>query len=330
MPPSTLLKKLFSVGTRFGTVNPNVGARLGALKEQNRHYLAHEYFNRDWLPMSFSKMKSWLDDAKLNFGCSAAYFDHVDAINLSAEQQQMLKDIPDRDFSETVRDFIVNQQFRRDYWVRGARTLSALERVEQLRNLRFVLAAPREDVSLKVTGVLGEANLHESVYLPLLELLSDYKIHTLLEIEQALQGATDFSGVVQALILLSGGGYIYLAQEDAVIKAAMPASTRLNHELCMQARHSDAVTVLASPVTGGGIPLNRFQQLFLLAHKDASNKPEVAAKYVLDLLTAQGQRILIEGKVPETVEAEYKEAVRIATVFHTKRLPILKALRVQC
>ena len=34
--------------------NPSVAGRLAQLRQQNRNYLAHEYFNRDWLPMPFS------------------------------------------------------------------------------------------------------------------------------------------------------------------------------------------------------------------------------------------------------------------------------------
>jgi len=45
--------------------------------------------------------------------------DSIDAINLTEEQQAILNGIPDRMFRQTVRDFFVNQQFRKDYWVKG-------------------------------------------------------------------------------------------------------------------------------------------------------------------------------------------------------------------
>ena len=57
---------------------------------------------------------------------------------------------------ELVRDFCVNQQFRKDYWVKGARSLSALEQLEALRAQRVILVQPRADVSLKVSGSLGD------------------------------------------------------------------------------------------------------------------------------------------------------------------------------
>jgi hypothetical protein len=109
--------KLLDTQPLFARANPLVAERIKKLKEQNRHYLAHEYFNRDWHPMHFATMAQWLAPAKLQYACSAHYLDFIDAINLTNEQQAFLKDIPDPMFRESVRDFMVNQQFRRDYWV---------------------------------------------------------------------------------------------------------------------------------------------------------------------------------------------------------------------
>ena len=133
-------------------VNPQVEEKFKKIKEHNRNYLAHEYFNRDWLPMPFGDMVKWLEPAKLSYACSAHYLDHLDAINLTPEQQEFLKDIPDPNFRETVRDYMVCQQFRRDYWVKGPRKMGALEQVEAFRKQRIILMSNRPDVSLKGSG----------------------------------------------------------------------------------------------------------------------------------------------------------------------------------
>jgi hypothetical protein len=62
---------------------------------------------------------------------SAHLLDHIDAVNLSAEQQAFLKETPDAMLRQSVRDFIVNQQFRRDCWVKGARRLAPMAQIEQ-------------------------------------------------------------------------------------------------------------------------------------------------------------------------------------------------------
>ena len=126
-------QKLLDTNPMFARANPSVIDRLKKVASQDRHYLAHEYFNKDWHPMHFATMSQWLSPAKIDFACPAHYLDNIDAVNLSAQQQALLKEIPDATFKESVRDFIVNQQFRRDYWIKGARKLSAIERAELIK-----------------------------------------------------------------------------------------------------------------------------------------------------------------------------------------------------
>jgi hypothetical protein len=102
--------------------------RIKKPADQNRHSLAHDYFNRDWHPMHVSTMGKWLEPARVQYACSAHYIDHIDGINLTADQQKFLADIPDPMFRESVRDFMVDQRFRRDYWVKGARRLSPMSK----------------------------------------------------------------------------------------------------------------------------------------------------------------------------------------------------------
>lgn len=320
--------RLIASGAKYGRANPLVAERLTALKKQNRNYLAHEYFNKDWVPMSFSKMHGWLSDAKLSFATSASYLDHVAAINLTPEQQQLLSDIPDRMFRETVRDFIVNQQFRKDYWVRGARPLTPIEQIELLRRQRFVLVMPRDRVTMKVNGVLGEAEMQEHVYGPILERLSDHLPHSLQELEVAAKDSgAGFSGVLQAVLVLVGKAAVEPAQDDTVIEAAEPATSRLNRVLCEQARYSNSVTVLATPVTGGGVGLGQVEKLFLLAHAQSISGTEEIARFIVSTLNQAGQRIAREGKALETTQAEFDEAVSLVSGMEQNMLPMLKALR---
>jgi hypothetical protein len=222
-------EKLLATNPLFSRANPLVAYRLTKMKAHNRHYLAHEYFNRDWHPMHFATMGEWLEPAKVQFACSANYFDAIDAVNLTADQQAFLKDIPDAMFRETTRDFMVNQQFRKDYWVKGARKMSALDQAEALRTLKVVLTTHRSDVNLKVTGALGEANLTEAVYAPILDLLADHKTKTLGQIEQVLKvKGVSFAQITQAALVLSGAGHLSLVQDEPTTTKAKKQTDKLN------------------------------------------------------------------------------------------------------
>lgn len=322
-------EKLLATNPIFSRANPQVGERLKKMQEHNRHYLAHEYFNRDWHPMHVATMAEWLEPAKVQYACSAHYLDHLDAVNLTTEQQAFLREIPDPMFRETARDFMVNQQFRRDYWVKGARKLSALEQAERLREQRVVLMAHRPDVSLKVNGALGEAQMSEAVYAPILDWLADHKAKSLGQIEQAVKdkGVT-FGQIIQAAMLLTGAGHLALVQDEQVINKAKKQTERLNGYLSHKARGSADIGYLASPVTGGGVSVNRFQQLFLLALGQGKREPREWAQYVWQVLQSQGQKLVKEGATLESAEENLAEIEGQAAVFSEKVLPSLKALQI--
>ena len=97
--------QLLAANPAYARANPQIAERIKTIKGQDRHYVAHEYFNRDWQPMAFAKMAQWLEPAKLQWACSANYLDAIDAVNLTAEQQALLAGIPDPMFRQTTRDF---------------------------------------------------------------------------------------------------------------------------------------------------------------------------------------------------------------------------------
>lgn len=320
--------KLIATNPAYSRANPQVPERLKKLKEQNRNYLAHEYFNRDWLPMPFSRMAQWLAPTKLNYACTAHYLDHIDALNLSAEQQALIREIPDPMFRETVRDFCVNQQFRRDYWVKGARKLNALEQAEAIRAQRVILVQARTDVALKVTGGLGEATMQEAVYGTILDALADHQVKAVGEIEQAVAGKASFAQVLQVAMVLTGTGALLAVQDEAATAQAKPHCDKLNAHLIDKSRGSADINYLASPVTGGGIAVPRFSQIFLLAKSQGKAQPAEWAAFAWDILAAQGQRLLKDGKALESVEDNMAELTTQATTFAEKRLPILQALQI--
>ncbi len=321
--------KLFAVNPAYPRANAQVPERLKKLREQNRNYLAHEYFNRDWAPMHFAEMADWLTPAKLSYAISAHYPDHVDPINLSAEQQTLLKEIPDPMFRETVRDFVVNQQFRRDYWVKGPRKLAPAQLAAMQRAQRVVLVTPRTAVTLKIAASAGEASLNEPIYAPILDVLADHQPHTMAEIEQAVQSkGVSFAQLREAMTIYIGKGDVCAAQEDAAVQKALPQTRRLNRHLMELARTTGDISYLASPLTGGGVMVGRFEQLFLLAQSQNRTEPQAWADFVWQILQAEGQRLVKEGKPLKEPAENIAELLRQAQEFAAKRLPILKCLHI--
>lgn len=321
--------RLIATTPTYTKVNSQVKDKFEQVKKLDKNYVAHEYFNRDWKPMHFSDIAKWLEPAKLSFACSASYLDHIESLNLRPEQAKLLNEINDVTFRETTRDFIVNQQFRRDYWVKGARRQTLLEQKESIQKLKFILIVERDSVSLTMIGPLGEANLNKEIYNPLLDLLADYEMRSFAQIESALSKyGLDFAKLFQALLVLTGTTTIACVQDEQVISKAKRQTDKINSYFLNKSRGSNELGYLASPVTGGAIAVGRFQQLFVLAIQKGLKKPEDWAAFVDGILSAQGQKIVKEGKALETQDEMLAELNNMAKDFSGKQLPILKALQI--
>jgi hypothetical protein len=321
--------QLLAVNPGYAKVHPQVAERIQAIKAHNRHYVAHEYFNGNWVPMSFSDMARALGSAKLDYACSANFSEHIDLLHLLPEQIQFLNDIPDPMFRQSVRDILVNQSFRKDYWIKGARKLSPMDKTDALRAQRVVLVQPRADVPLQIKGHTGGVTMQGTVYNPILDALADHKVHTLGQLEHTLKGqGISFGQMAQAVMILVGNGSLEPAQDEAAIAKATPCTHALNASLVNKARSVEHIQCLASPVTGGGITVTRPQQLCLLAGQQGLASPVEWAQYIWQLLQVQGQRLTKDGNTLETAQENLAELTTQTEAFATRQLPLLKALKV--
>jgi SAM-dependent methyltransferase len=318
-------ERLLGTDPLYLRANAKIGESFKRMRNENQRYLAHEYFNDSWNPMHVAEVARWVEPTKCVFACSANFLDQIDALNLTPSQQELVGGIGDPMFRETIRDFVVNQRFRRDYWVKGARRLSRIEQTDQLRAERVILTTVRSDIPLTIAG--ARYKVPEVVYGPILDCLSDYQSRSLAEIEHALsRRRIDFAEVIRAILILAGAGYLQPAQSERRAEEANPYTDSLNAVLMDMARDNAEISVLASPVSGGAISVSRIDQLFLRADQHGRNDSDSRAEFVWSILRQQGERLEKEGKVIESDEDNRAELTVEANNFAHKVKPMLTAL----
>jgi len=355
--PAYPLRQLFALHDRYGTAPHNAEARVDAalkftqsmlaaepnylkaapylpkklegIMGQNHHYIAHEYFNREWNCMYFTDVVDALAPAKLDFACTATPLDSVDAVNLNQAGQTFLAGIDHPLLREQARDYFVNQQFRKDIYLRGASRLSPIEQRQRLLDTRLVLVQLADSVPFKVNGAAGEATLQEAIYRPLIDLLAD-KHYAPKTIRELAQGKPDMNWgqLLQAIAILVGMGAVAPCQDDAAVKAVSRRCAALNQHLFERARLGGEVTFLASPLLGAGVAVNRFEQLYLHCFQTGKKTAADAAQSVWRTLAEQGQKIIQEGKTLESPEENLAEITKQAQAFIDNRLPIMRALQI--
>lgn len=312
----------------YATANPGALNRLAHIKRLDRSYLAHEYMNRDWHPMYFADMENWLSDAKMGFASSANTLDTLVELNMAPQQVEFLGKITDVSMRETLRDYCMNQQFRRDYWVRGVRPLTGHEQLAAIREERVVLVAPRSDMPTKVRGAANEASLIPEVYEPVYEVLGDYKPHFVHEIEAGMAKRNlSFAQLTSALTILMAQGHIQPAAPAADVSKAKARTSAMNKAIARRSLSSGDIAIFASPVTGAGLTASRFAQLFWLSKQNGGKAAADHAAYAWSVLQAQGQRIIKEGVMLEG-DANLTEMQTQAEKWVEKTLPIWTALGV--
>jgi hypothetical protein len=323
-------QKVIDAGSLYFRLNPFGKEWLkGNLSKQNPTYLAHEYLNDNWEPMTFAEVARWLDGAKVSFAASANLKDHVDSVMISAEGRQLLEQCKQPILRQTVRDYLVSQQFRRDIFVKGIRRLSLLEMSEAITAESFVLLTAPEDVPRKTKSPIGEVTFQREVYDPLLEVLAEDN-YTPKKIGQLATHAklksVPLRVLVESLLLLTGMGHTHPARIPD--RASRERCRLLNRRLYERARGSGEIRWLASPVTGGGITVLRTEQLFLLAMQHGKKTAAEWAAFVLGIFSSQGEPVIKDGKKLESAEEALADLTKRAQLFADKRVPILKALEV--
>ncbi len=311
------------VGQGVFATNPALGARLDQIKSQSRAYLAHDYFNRDWNPLYCSDVFDELAEAKIDFVGSAQLSERLDDIKFSAAQKALLSSVDDRNLRELLRDSILNTEFRRDIFIRGVLALPMQKRSDLWFNTRFALTVSRDKVSKSVTTNLGNVSFEQRVYEPVADALAEGP-RTLKDLiahpKVRNLGADEVRQAVYVLLAFN--------QIDPCLSAATDAkravSTKaFNTAVLSRSLLADDFHSLASPVTGGGVPVDRFTQLVLwaLQRKEADIPAAVWA-----ILKLQGSFPQKDGRMAETEEEALAQIAETTEVVKQTNIPLLKQL----
>ena len=293
----------------------------------NPKYLAHDYMNQQWQCFTLLEVADDLRQAGLEYACTGEIADLVDVINLDDKALAVLATVEPPIVREQLRDYFVNRSLRKDISVREPTRLSEGERMARLYDMRFTLIRPADELSLTRPTLRGDAHLQEHIYRPLVEALATegYAPKTLRHLE-TLKLKHSPAPLVEALVMLIEQQLVYPCADADPIAAVRRQCLGLNRALCERALTSDDVTVLASPITGGGIPVNRFSKLFLRAAYAGHRSATALAEHVWQAFRGRGERLVKDG-VPLTDDHQNIELLTaMAQRFEARELPLFRAL----
>ncbi len=317
--------QLEQAGAMIFTRNPSAAHKFKNLASKTVAHMAHEYFNEDWYVPYFKDVATAFEKAKCTFVTSTRLLNQR-PFALPPESVPLLQSIEDVKLRETVRDYILNTQFRSDIFVKG--TTNVVSNEYQVLRKTFALCVQASAVSYTVNVPSGQLTLKQELYEPLVEFLASegYSPKSILQIRNlAAYTELEFPAILEIISVMLGAGYIHPTQ--TVTPEVLTRTKRLNAYICSKTLSGLSPMVLASPVLGGGVPVLPMEQLFLYAMKNGHKSMKAQAQFVQSVLQNQG-RTVKKGDADLSDKEILASIMESASEFNKKRLPLLQALQV--
>lgn len=291
-----LTKDMLEINKEVFGLAPDFPEQLAAAcQDQDGGEFVRCYLNEYWTPYHFSELREQLGKAGLHFVSSAITADQLNELHLSPEQAEFLESMREHDMYETCRDFIINRDYRCDFFANGARKLTKREYRLKYDNQYLILNADPSAFSYTMRGAAAEVTLNRALYEPILTCMTDFKPHSIGQIRQVFQ-----------MMLQEAGAQDKFTDEqidDAIntlvyINMLLPANNpnEITDELvqgCLDLnrailRDSELkVGALASPVLGGGYELDPLNiKLLQIVTSQDNLTGDLMVKFIMEALAA--------------------------------------------
>ncbi|WP_119391686.1 class I SAM-dependent methyltransferase [Taklimakanibacter lacteus] len=308
-------------GARYFAQNTATLDRLKDARTRDPVYVFHEYFNPVWTPFFFHEVAAEMAEAQLTYvGSTSVAWNYPD-LAVPGNLRAIFESFPAPADQELLKGIWANQPFRRDLYVKGARSvMSPDEQIASLQALHFGLSRPRADCPLKVNVPAGVANLPDKPFIPLLDALEKSPVSGA-ELRRHLPpGAVGDQDFVRALIILLGAEYLELRTAPGQLATVRRRFDRVNATIARATDRSQDIFVVATPKNRLAIRMNPMSYYLYRAHQTG---PDNRVGKAYRLLEESGRSVQYKGRpAPDRKTAEAVLAEQ-ESVFVSNTLPRL-------
>lgn len=318
------LDKFLATNPAFAAGNAQISALVNSLKEKGAStYIAHEYMNKAWECFYFYDLAQEFAASKCDFATTAEILEKFDEFSLSPEASEFLHGVDNALFKEQLKDYYINRQFRKDIFVKGAVRISVAQRLDKLKNTRFVLLRDPKEFNPKLQVARGELSLNAELHEKVLNFMSDYKPKSGTEI---LEGAKiDDNALLNVLAIFVSQGFLYVAQDDNADFASLQARANFyNRALFSRQKTGIAGNFAASAIIGSAITMSDTDILVCGLCNEGKNKPKEIEGQISDIFKNSSRRAMRDGKIIEDEKEHEKEISKIVKAA-LEKMPIYKA-----
>ncbi|HVI89666.1 MAG TPA: methyltransferase regulatory domain-containing protein, partial [Dongiaceae bacterium] len=317
----------------FMNRQPAAKQAIEQYRKRPANYMAHEMLNADWNLFYSSDVADEMAAAKLDYVGAATLVENHSELLLTDEAAAFVTAQPNQRLRQLLQDFMTNQRFRRDVFVRGHAHLS-LDRIRQQRERQIAFAMKSlAKLSPKIKVPRGTVGLEPKLLHDLDQVLKKGSA-TLGDLEQAVTKGRRNDDLLRILGILFAAGVLAPAANLARIGKVFDGGGKLRLvgkvnrpllEIAASRESAEAKTrVLVSPVLGGVLPISLVSAVLLQGFTEGGGLEHVVDRSlaVLDrngLTLRQGEQSVTE---PAAKRAYLKQ---LAQGFLDQELPLLIA-----
>lgn len=297
-----------------------------AQRGKDWHYLAHEFFNRDWTLFDMADVAGEMAEAGLSFAAHGNVIDNYPHFVLPEPMLGIYQGIKDPLLAQSVLDLLCNRHFRSDVYHLGTSALSMEKNIERFSEARFLLTRPLADCTMSSKVPSGTVTLKESIYAPLLAQLANGPA-TPQELHGALKKKPEFKfytldQLIRDIGKLAAIGYISPALPERGEKKRRLSTGRFNEAVLRGNLTSERHDFLASPVLGSAVKVKRVDRLFVAAMLAGRTDLE---SYAWEYFSSRKQWLVVKGKQLEGRGEHIKELAGRAENFRATLLDSYRA-----
>jgi SAM-dependent methyltransferase len=309
------LNKLKSAKVKYFRDNPTLAEAVEELERADPRYMAHEYFNENLRAFYFAELRALMEPRGLKFaGCARLFLNMVD-LTVPAELQDEFRNVSSRAELEAKRDFIRNETFRRDVWVKGEPLKTEEEWLEINQNLVFGTLEPAPNIDRDVAFGDIQLSYKNEPFDSVLNLVAAQGTSVAsMENTPALESLSPWTRTEAARLLAAGGQVMCFSGEtkaEKVPKGAKLSMPAVNRGMIKELGLTVPRIALAAPNAGTGIELANIDAILLLARcdKGLGGAVTMAAK----VLSAGEGDVVIGGETlkPKDVEALLSDRLKV-------------------
>ena len=187
---------------------------------------------------------------------------------------------------------------------------------------RFALTTGERDFDMTFEMPVGKLQLRADVHGPFIDLLHQGPITLQQALERLPQSATNWASIADIIKLLVGRGDLQPALPAEGDEMRTKSARAFNDAILARTIESGEFGYLASPVTGGGVRVDRVAQLYLFAQRRGVADP---AEMLAKLARAASDP---DGEAPPTEEAAREFAKKETARIERDVIPLLRKLAV--